>query len=294
MENLFIYLITIVLLLMAGGASSGVMDDIKADMQLNEAPLLNSPVGPGWAKQANIVMGSAPRGDATPGYWTPANPDLKSSRSWNAIAPWFTIFPGVDNAATNVRIKVFGIKISVLQKSTNVWKRIDTGLGVPTWAGIYSSNLITSYGSANKRVESDGLLSYKLDDAFHPIHGGMAKFDLEKNGVDPSDIAAVFVDLKTQLILDNPLGIDDRARAQILVSVGADYYPTMTTKIADFSPMKYVPSSGASRFSLIKTVPKSHYFSTIDPPGTYDTISEYTKAGGLVAIPVDQFEANLP
>jgi len=76
--------------------------------------------------------------------------------------------------------------------------------------------------------------------------------------------------------------------------VGADYYPTMTTKIADFSPMKYVPSSGASRFSLIKTVPKSHYFSTIDPPGTYDTISEYTKAGGLVAIPVDQFEANLP
>ena len=294
MENLFIYLITIVLLLMAGSASSGVMDDIKADMQLNEAPLLNAPVGPGWAKQANIVMGGAPRGDATPVYWTPANPDLKSSRPWNVIAPWFTIFPGVDNAATNVRIKIFGIKISVLQKSTNVWKRIDTGLGAPTWAGIYSFDLITRYGSANKRVESDGLLSYKFDAAFHPIHGGMAKFDLEKNGVDPSDIAAVFVDLKTQLILDNPLGIDDRARAQILVSVGADYYPTMTTKIADFSPMKYVPSSGASRFGLIKTVPKSHYFSTIDPPGTYDTISEYTKAGGLVAIPVDQFEANLP
>ncbi|MDP1940206.1 MAG: hypothetical protein Q8K54_06080 [Gallionella sp.] len=294
MENLFIYLITIVLLLMAGGASSGVMDDIKADMQLNEAPLLNAPVGPGWAKQANIVMGGAPRGDATPGYWTPANPIFKSSRPWNVIAPWFTIFPSVDNAATNVRIKVFGIKISVLQKSTNVWKVIDTGLGAPTWAGIYSSDLITRYGSANKRVESDGLLSYKFNAAFHPIHGGMAKFDLEKNGVDPSDIAAVFVDLKTQLILDNPLGIDDRARAQILVSVGADYYPTMTTKIADFSPMKYVPSSGASRFSLIKTVPKSHYFSTIDPPGTYDTISEYTKAGGLVAIPVDQFEANLP
>ncbi|MDP3662094.1 MAG: hypothetical protein U1D41_12105, partial [Nitrosomonas sp.] len=47
LENLFIYLMTIVLLLMAGSASSGVMDDIKADMQLNEAPLLNAPVGPG-------------------------------------------------------------------------------------------------------------------------------------------------------------------------------------------------------------------------------------------------------
>jgi len=92
--------------------------------------------------------------------------------------------------------------------------------------------------------------------------------DITKYISEPKNVAAVFVQLKTQLILDNPLGVDDKASAQILVNVGADYYPEITSKISDFSPMGYAPAVGSSRFGLVKMKPRNHYMTTIDPPGT--------------------------
>lgn len=272
-----------------------ILNAIKAEMQFNEIPLLNAPSGPGWAKKANIEMGCAPRGDATPTYWKPANQAFKSSTPWRVVAPWFVIYPGVGHTAKNVRVKLSGIKVYFLKKSTKQWIRINTGMGTPGWAANYSPNFSLIKGSALTRIEPDGLPSYKLNDALNLIHGGMSKFDLIPNGVDPSDIAALFVDLKSQLILDNPAGIDDRQNAKILVSVGADYYPSMTIGLKDFTPVNYVPAAGGSRFSLTKSTSKSHYFATIDPPGaSYSTVSTYVINGGKVALPIAQFEANMP
>lgn len=291
-----IYIVIVTLLLMAGNASSGVMDDIKADMQLNEAPLLNTPGTRGWKRGAIIHMGNAPRGDATPSWWTPGNLEYKSTLPWNAIIPWFVIYPGVNNAATNVRVKVFGITLFLLEKSTNQWKKIDTGLGNPTWAKNMNFALNSSANSdkTTPRLEPDGTLSYKLNTKSNPIHGGMPKQDFTKYGIDPSDVAAVFAHLKTQLILDDPAGIDDRTSAQILVSIGADFSPTETTAVLDYSPMKYSPSIAASRFGLVRTSQRNHYMATIDPPGSIKTESEYVLNGGVVTIPAHQFEANMP
>ncbi|MER0172008.1 MAG: hypothetical protein DU489_15695, partial [Nitrosomonas sp.] len=54
--KLYIHIMVVVLLLMSsnvsGNAPSAVIDDIKADMQYNEALLLNAPVGPTWAVKA--------------------------------------------------------------------------------------------------------------------------------------------------------------------------------------------------------------------------------------------------
>ena len=189
-EKLYIIIIAMVLLLMAGAVSSAnivnrtvprgvlttddVMDTIKADMQLNEAPLLKAPTGPGWTKKANIEMGAAPRGDATPYWWTPNNPTYKSSLPWKAISPWFVIYPGVDHAATNVRVKLYGIVLHILQKSTNQWKNIDTGLGNPSWASDWNfSGEKKSLGPAALRIESDGTYSYKLNTDLNPIHGSI-------------------------------------------------------------------------------------------------------------------------
>lgn len=299
LARLYIYIaITVVLLLMTGNASSALIDDIKADMQLNEAPLLNVPeTDPRpWLKQGRIRMGSAPRGDATPSGWKPANLTYKSSLSWNAITPWFVIAPGVDNAAKNVRVKVYGITLHILDKSTNEWKRFDTGsFGNPTWAmnQDYSGGKIKDLGKAESRKDPDGTISYKLNADSNVIHGGSLMIDITKY-IEPKNIAAVFVQLKTQLILDDPLGVDDRASAQILVTVAADYYPEITSKVSDFSPMGYVPAVGSSRFGLVKMTPRSHYMATIDPPGAPKANSEYLLNGGVVAIPADQFEANMP
>ena len=245
------YIPTLLLLLMTNSVSSAVMDDISADMGNNEAPLLNAPVGPGWTVKAYIGMGSAPRGDATPTWWQPSNLTYKSSMGWNAMVPWFVIYPGASNAASNVRVKVYGMLVYMLDKTTNKWVKIDTGDGKPTWGSNYDFTLYTGKGATDKRVESDGNISFKLSPESYPIHGGFYKMDISKY-INPLNISAVFVHVKTQLILDDPMGVDDRASAQILLNIGADYYPSTTTTVSDFSPMGYVPAVGGSRFGLIK------------------------------------------
>lgn len=127
-----------------------------------------------------------------------------------------------------------------------------------------------------------------LDADMHPIHGGVKS--LTVNG---SEVMAVFAQLESQLIIDDPDGNDDRQMAQILVNVGVDFYPAQTS-IADFAPMKYNPGAGASRFGLVKTEPRIHYFATINPPGPPANISEYQISGGVIAIPMKQFVTNLP
>lgn len=278
-----------------GAAQAAVIDDIKADMGLNEAPLMKITSNAAWAKSAIIKMGTAPRGDATPNWWKPANPELKSAEPWTAIVPWFVIYPGAGHTATNVRVKVYGINIFILQKSTNKWKRIDTGDGKPGWSANYGFNMGTKVSLATPRVEPDEQLSYKLNKEFNPVHGAQAGYDLSANGIYPADIGAVFVYAKTQLIPDNPDGVDDRAAARILFSIGADYYPTVKTSLADLAPMKSYPGIGGSRYGLVKTEPRTHYFSTIDPPGPLSRkLSDYTSAGNPVALPVKLFEANMP
>jgi hypothetical protein len=181
---------------------------------------------------------------------------------WEVLVPWFVIYPGVDHKAANFRVKVSEIEVVMRIKSTGELKKIDTGDGKPGWAANYKFNLGAKIGKAEPRVESDGQLSYKLTEAFNPIHGSKSRYDLRANGIDPADIASVQVSAKTQLILDDPMGVDDRAVAQILFSIGADYYPAMTTTLADLYPMKSFPGVGGSRFGIVGAQPRIHYFST--------------------------------
>ena len=203
--KLCLCIVTTIILLMANNASSAVIDDIKADMQqLNEVTLLNA--RDGWFKGGAMQMGRMARGDASPTWWTPDNLIYKSALPWNALAPWFIIWPGEGNTAKNVRVKVYGFTVYILEKSTNKWKKLDTGSGKPTWAINYNFNFQKKINGALPKTEADGGLSYKLNAASNPIHGGIPKIDLTKYIADPADIDAVYVSVKTELILDDPSG----------------------------------------------------------------------------------------
>jgi len=266
------------------------INDIKSDMGLNEAELLNPPVGPSWTKSAFIVMGNAARGDATPYWWTPDNLEFKSSKIWNAITPWFVLFAGNNHTATNTRVKISNIGLFILEKSTKSWKKVNTNIANPTWAGNWDFNAsIKNVGPATPRTEFDGGISYKLNDAFNAIHGGMMKFEI--NG---EDIDAVFARLTTQLVLDDPMGPDDRSKAQLLMSVGVDYYSSMNVKVADYAPMNYNPGVGGSRFGLVNENSRAHYFATIDVVSTNVKSSDYLKSGASITMPLLDFESNPP
>lgn len=258
---------------------------VQADLGSNEAPLLTPPIGPGWATGAQLVMG-VPRGDSTPWWWQPSDATYKSAAFWNAIVPWFVIYPGAVHAAKNVRVKIWDLRLFTLQKD-NTWKKIDVSRN-PTWAGNNDFDL-AYLSDAPARIEPDGISSYKLIDPFKPIHGGTYRMP-----IIGAAVAAVFASMKTQLILDNPSGTDDRGTSQLLASLGVDFYPTMTTS-SDFPPTGYNPGAGMSRFGLIGKASRTHYFATIDPPGIQDNPqSIFMQGGGRAAIPVAQFESNSP
>lgn len=278
------------MLIMISTASASVIDQIKADMGLNEAPLMNTTRTTSWAKAAYISMGKVPRGDATPYWWTPSNPSLKTNEYWDVITPWFVIYPAEGHSARNVRVKVSSVTAYVMLKNGTFKQLNIQGDGKPKWYMNFKFDLGGDIGKTSPRIEADGQLSFKLTDAFNPIHGTIERIDLLKNGINPSDIESIVVSAKTQLITDNPAGIDDRANAKILFSVGADYYPELSTNITDFAPMTYVPAVGASRYGFVKSEVRTHYMSTIDPP-TVGRISAYIAAGGSVTTPFDRFKS---
>ncbi|SER64751.1 hypothetical protein SAMN05421690_10484 [Nitrosomonas sp. Nm51] len=297
-DNIILYTIHIVKILMictlfaflltSNQALPNVFDDIKADMLLNEVELLDAP-DHGWSKKGNIVMGAAARGDATPIWWQPYDKYYKSAAYWQAITPWFVIYPGTEHEATNARVKISDIKLFVLKRSTNSWEQINEDSTDPKWQ--YHMPYISSSTArqkVNKRIEPDGKISYKLNAGLNPIHGG-----IRIHQIDGADVKAVYAQLTSELILDDPESQDDRAKSQLLVSVGADYYPDIDLRVEDFAaPHKYVPTIGASRFGLAGRTPRIHHMATIDPPDSIKTGSKLPDTYKTISI--TEFEANPP
>lgn len=259
-----IFLLLSALLSASNQALSNLIDDIKADMLLNEAELLKAPSNTGWSKNANIVIGAAPRGDATPSWWQPNDKYYKSAAYWHAITPWFVIYPGTMHKASNVRVKVSDIKLFVLKRSSNTWQQVNVDTGDPTWQFHQLHVSPSTAGEkVNKRMEPDGKISYRLNAGLNPIHGGIYKYEILG-----SDVKAVYAQLTSELILDDPDKTDDRAQAQLLLSIGADYYPNINLRVKDFAtPVNWIPAAAASRFSLVKRSPRVHHLATINPPG---------------------------
>lgn len=284
-----IFVLLSALLSASNQALSNLVDDIKADMLLNEAELLKAPSNTGWAKKANIDMGAAPRGDATPSWWQPGDQYYKSSAYWHGITPWFVIYPGTMHKATNVRVKVSEIKLFVLKRSSNSWQRINVDTTDPTWQFHQSHVSPSTAGEkVNKRMESDGKISYKLNSKFNPIHGGIYKYELYG-----PDVKAIYAQLTSELIVDDSEKIDDRAQAQLLLSIGVDYYPNINMRPKDFaSPLNWVPAAAASRFGLIKRGTRIHHVATINPPGPIKNGSKLANIHKTISIM--EFEANPP
>ncbi|MCB1947490.1 hypothetical protein [Nitrosomonas sp.] len=275
---------------MSNSVLSQLIDDIKGDMLLNEVKLLQAPNSAGWAKQARIDFGAAPRGDNSPQWWQPENPVYKSSDYWNAIIPWFVVYPGESHAATNVRVIVSDINLYILKKSTNQWVRVNSATNPNGQKHQLHISPSTASDSVDVRVEPSGEMSYKLNSAMNPIHGWISP----KLAIDGADIKAVYATMKTRLILDNPNGTDDTAHAQLAASVGVDYYPAIDSVLSDFHPETYVPAAGFSKFSLIKTTTRTHYFATIDPPGPNQTGAKYAERNRFTTISITDFLSNPP
>lgn len=277
--------------------TTAISDDIT---QNHEAALMNIAVGDTrtWlTTRGTIEMGFKARGDAAPTYWLPADTSYLSAVTyWDQITPWFVTSKGAAHTATNTRINISGITIQLYDTSVSAWRKLNTSGGNPTWAQNkdYSNSGTITNGNATYRTESDSSRSYQFQAGSAAIHGGSTRFTLADSGISAANIGGVFVKIVSKLVLDDLNGVDDREDAQILMNVGADFWPLSTSVIGDFTPMGYLPAAGQSRFGIVGVTPRKHYMTTITPPTVSPTISTFVNGGGVIQMPVATFNANLP
>jgi hypothetical protein len=237
------------------------VDTVVADMRrMNDLPLVGAPPGPGWSTgPGHVTMGNRARGSATPSYWQPTNRAWKSDEWWRVLLPWIVIFDGEGNAATNTRIELRELKAYYKSRATGQWKLIVRG---PVEGENYPKSLTGTQTIAADLRKKDATMGVTIKPVSgrHAFHGWCCGPSL----IDPPDIAAVHVTTQARLVVDDPSRADDRSQARYLVQVGADYYPTATTKISEFAPTGYNPGVGLSRFKLVKSEWQAISFTTIN------------------------------
>lgn len=268
-----------------------VFTDIQSCLGANAETLYNpgSPISDAWFTSGFIDMGTRPNGDNTSDTWTPDNSSFKSAGFWNAVVPWVTIYPGATHSATNTRVEISNFKCLVYSISQKNWVDLTANdTKIPTSQNNYNFNLLTAIGSADSRVEASGNVSYKLNVSKNPI-----KFSLNPKRIYGEDVGGVFITCDAKLILDNGGGTDDRASAHLLVSVGADYRPSISNVDLDFYP-EVSPKVCGSKFSLVTNTNKTFYSIPLTPPGIVDTSSDYASAGGRATVDFDWFKTNFP
>jgi hypothetical protein len=226
----------------------------------NDAGLAGVPSNYGWATgPGHVVMGNDPRGTNTPSWWTVYNSYYKSGAYWNAVLPWFVVFDGVGNDATNTRVQMRNLNLYIKSKSAGTWRKITGSTGVG--GELYPKTLQgSSVASPNLRNESDGSTSVLPPSGnlvFHGWGGGITD-------VNGADVGALFITMQARLVKNNESGQDDRARAKYLVHVGGDYYPDRSTRTSDLAPAYYYPGIGVSRAKLVTNDWQAFSFTTID------------------------------
>jgi hypothetical protein len=245
--------------------ASGTINDL--DTIVNDMALLNdltlvgvNPAygfsrGPGYN-----TMGNNPSGANLPSWYLSSYPEMAQTGYWKSIIPWFVLFEGEGNSATNTRIQMRNMKLFILSRSTNQWTELVSEQDMGGEFCPHGSNYLHCTGGDNKRSESDGggiSIKPMAGNDYHGWYGG-------RTAINGADIKAVFVTLQSRLLVDSAANGDDRDNARYLFDVGADYYPEM-------GPSQiYLPGVGVSRAKLITNNWRSFSFTTFSDVGNQD------------------------
>ncbi|MDN2483495.1 hypothetical protein [Vibrio agarivorans] len=245
----------------------------------------NAPSGVAWAERAIVVQG-IPKGTTSPDWWSKniTNKRYLSDEPWTGLVAWFTIFQEDDQVNSDHVVSVSDIEIWLLKgESVDLaeWERVDTV--AVTWASNYLPDLIHWQGSARK-VNSREYGAYRFSNGY-PLHGGSAKIEIEGQNVH-----GVFATMSARLIeSDNPQG-------SLLMSLGVDYYPDISSSVekGDFQTANYLPGAGGSRFVRLSSKPKKLYFANISrlDKSNVELSNPFYRAGGKHYLTIDQWETN--
>jgi len=253
-----------------------------------------------WLATGSLLpMGYVPRGDNTPQSWQNGivNKSFNTLIPWQGMTPWFSASYGVDSLSTNTRINVSNFSMQLYDKSISAWRKVHlTSNSMPSWCigQSYANKGLVNLPDSVKRIENDGSWSIQMP-LSEMVHGGSTIYAIGDIITPYTNIGGVFVKMEAKLVLDNLAGVDDRALAQILFSVGADFYPHTTTTYNDLADVFYFPASAISRWTMTDIGLSLYYMATINPPPlTEQDKSPYAAAGNITLMPSATFDTYLP
>jgi len=237
-----------ILLLLAPivGYSQTTLDEIINDMKLP---------GEGLPHGIDVDWSTKPRvGAQTP----PAG--------WDAAIAWGQLYEWIDgNPAVNTRVQLKDLELHYLSKADHKWHLLQNALVmqgaayVEDFAGDVSK-------PADIRYEPGGSVSVTAGDGYN-FHfwpnSGRVNFPID-------DVVGCFVTVKARLILNDSAGVDDRATAKYVLSVGGDWWQSLTV---GWNQWTTNADMGIGRFRFVTPAWKSYNMYSVpedtmrnDPP----------------------------
>ena len=178
------------------------METLIADISLpHDARPHGVPETVDWADAPRIGMGN----DAG---------EFRAMTAWGQV---YTAAAG--SPAVNTRVQIRSIEAYYLSKSDAQWHKWQDSLLVE--GAFYREDFAEDLNiPADLRVEADGGISVKLTAGYN-YHFWP---DTGRVQIDPSDIDGVFTSVQARLVMDDPDKPDDRKQANLLLSMGGDYW----------------------------------------------------------------------
>lgn len=202
-----------------------------------------------------------------------AYPSLGSSirdiPAWTRLLIWDHVYLGERYGANhapgyrgNSRVRTWGYEMWVKSKSGTWRQLVNTDRkSAEAWRPTFRGSPEFGAGKLDVRVESDGSTSTRPMPAVGLDSSGTYWFPHGYAGgvqtVDPHDVADVLVLCYSQVVMDDPNGVDDREHARFLFALGADWYPPPGVNVGVY------PGVGTSRHKFVTTRPQLHVMHTM-------------------------------
>jgi hypothetical protein len=176
---------------------------------------------------------------------------LEPPAGWNAAIAWGQLYEWVGgNPAINTRVQIKDLEMYYLSKADQKWHLLQKSVGVD--GNAYVEDFAGDVNKpADKRIEKDGSVSVKAGGGYN-FHF-WSKLGRVKYPVN--DVAGIYVTVKARLVVDKADLPDDRATAKYVMSVGGDWWQTMTI---GWDQWKTNADMGISRFRFVTPEWKSY------------------------------------
>jgi hypothetical protein len=231
-------------------------------------------VGPG-----NNSMGNNPDYDTSQATWSIFynNPDY-AGKVARAALPWVVVFDGVDHAASNVGVEIRNMIAYIKSRTSGKWVLLG---GPSATSGQYYPKPNTGLAATNEVVLNRTATSSTIKVPENRGYWWHGWWGAGRVAIDPYDIAAMFVTVQARMVVADTSRPDDRARAQVGLQVGADYYLTTSS----IYPEAYAPAVGIARTKRITNDWQAFNMTTFSDVGVQDPGGGISEAAFRAAPP---------